>query len=233
MDGLIQKAGTLIEALPYIRRFQGETFVIKYGGNAMTDPAMKETVIMDIVLLKYIGIHPVVIHGGGPEITAMLRRVGKETSFRDGLRVTDAETMEITQMVLVGKVNKELVSMLQARGGSAVGLSGLDGGLIQAEPLDKEHLGQVGRVTGVNPGILRVLTEQGYIPVVSTIGMGEDGESYNINADTVAGEVAAALKAAKLIMLTDVPGIMERREDPSSLLPTLRVSQAPPPINPN
>lgn len=226
VEDLIQKANTLIEALPYIRRFWGKTFVIKYGGNAMTDPRVKEAVLLDIVLLKYIGINPVVVHGGGPEITAMLRRLGKESTFKNGLRVTDPETMEITQMVLIGKVNKELVVLIRAGGGRAVGLGGMDGGLLEAEAIDEAGLGLVGRVTAVHPEILHVLSREGYIPVVSSVGLGRDGRAYNINADTVAGEIAVALGAEKLIMLTDVEGILARPGDTATLISTLTVSEA-------
>ena len=221
VNGLIEKAHTLIEALPYIRTFFGKTFVIKYGGNAMISPELKKAVMLDVILLKYVGLNPVLVHGGGPEINEMMRRVGKEPEFAGGLRVTDAETMEIVQMVLVGKVNQEIVSLINQYGGKAVGLSGKDGNLIVARrrPPQKVQadgetsvvdLGYVGDVER-QPEIIQILSQEGYIPVISSIGVGLDGESYNINADVVAGEIAAALKADKLIMLTDVEGISRIR----------------------
>ncbi|MDI3281565.1 MAG: acetylglutamate kinase, partial [Bacillota bacterium] len=225
MDGLIQKANVLIEALPYIRKFFGRTFVVKYGGNAMTDPELKRSVILDLVLLKFIGINPVIVHGGGPEINGLLKRLGMEATFVNGLRVTDAPTMEVVQMVLIGKVNKELVSLIDQSGGRAVGLSGLDGHLIEALPLDP-GLGYVGRVGRINAQLLHLLSREGYIPVVSSVGLGPDGHAYNINADTVAGELAVALEAEKLIMLTDVEGIFARRGDPASLISSLPVARA-------
>jgi len=237
VNGLIEKAHTLIEALPYIRTFFGKTFVIKYGGNAMISPELKKAVMLDVILLKYVGLNPVLVHGGGPEINEMMRRVGKEPEFVGGLRVTDAETMEIVQMVLVGKVNQEIVSLINQYGGKAVGLSGKDGNLIVARrrPPQKVQadgetsvvdLGYVGDVESVNPEIIQILSQEGYIPVISSIGVGLDGESYNINADVVAGEIAAALKADKLIMLTDVEGIFADPSDPGSLISTLETEAA-------
>lgn len=237
VNGLIEKAHTLIEALPYIRTFFGKTFVIKYGGNAMISPELKKAVMLDVILLKYVGLNPVLVHGGGPEINEMMRRLDKQPEFAGGLRVTDAETMEIVQMVLVGKVNQEIVSLINQYGGKAVGLSGKDGNLIvarrrppqtvQVDGLSKVvDLGFVGDVESVNPEIIHILSKEGYIPVISSIGVGLDGESYNINADVVAGEIAAALKADKLIMLTDVEGIFADPSDPSSLISTLEIEAA-------
>lgn len=228
MTNVTEKAGVLIEALPYIRTFYGKTFVIKYGGHAMLDPELRKAVILDIVLLRYIGIRPVVVHGGGPEISAMLRRVGKESRFVNGLRVTDAETMEIAQMVLVGKINHDLVAEMNCQGGKAVGLSGKDGNLLVAEKYAPggEDLGFVGEIRAVHPELLVGLADRGYIPVVAPVAVGLGGESYNVNADTVAGELAAAMGAEKLIILTDVEGIMLDPGDPSTLLSTLAVERA-------
>jgi acetylglutamate kinase len=236
MENLIAKAEVLIEAVPYIRTFHGKTFVIKYGGNAMINENLKRAVMQDIVLLKFLGVNLVVIHGGGPEITQMLNRVGKKSEFVQGLRVTDAETMEIVQMVLVGKLNKEIVAKLNLIGGKAVGLSGQDANLLVSRKTiptmpagftgQIPDIGFVGEVTRINTTILEQLIAQNYIPVVSSIGVGEDGASYNINADTAAGELAAALKAEKLIMLTDIEGIFEDYQDQSSLISSLTVARA-------
>ncbi len=236
MESVIAKAEVLIEAVPYIRTYHGKTFVIKYGGNAMINGELKRGVMQDIVLLKFLGINPIIIHGGGPEITQMLKRVGKQSEFVQGLRVTDAETMEIVQMVLVGKLNKEIVAQLNILGGKAVGLSGQDANLIIAQktqptmPADYQgempDIGYVGEVTTINIAILQQLIADNYIPVISSIGVGADGCSYNINADTAAGELAAALKAEKLIMLTDVEGIFEDYQDKSSLISALKIETA-------
>ncbi len=234
MNGLIEKANVLIEALPYIRTFFGKTFVIKYGGNAMVNEDLKRAVMLDVILLKYVGVNPVLVHGGGPEIDAWMRRVGKTPAFVSGLRVTDAETMEIVQMVLVGKINQEIVSLINRYGGKAVGLSGKDANLIVARRRPPEpvsgggtvDLGCVGEIETINPHMIQVLTREGYIPVISSIGVGYEGESYNINADEVAGELAAALKADKLIMLTDVEGIFADPRDPASLISALEVDRA-------
>ncbi len=241
MESLIARAAVLVEAIPYIRTFYGKTFVIKYGGNAMINEELKRGVMEDIVLLKFLGVNPVVIHGGGPEITQMLKRVGKESRFVQGLRVTDAETMEIVQMVLVGKLNKEIVSKINLLGAKAVGLSGQDANLIIAEktvptmPADFDgeipDIGFVGEVSKINTEILHQLIAAGYIPVISSIGMGTDGVSYNINADTAAGELAAALEAEKLIMLTDVEGIFEDYSDKSTLISALTIEKAHEMIN--
>ena len=230
MEGLselqerIGKANVLIEALHYIKEFHGKTIVIKYGGNAMIDEELKENVILDIVLMKYVGMNPVIIHGGGPDISNMMKRVGKESQFVDGLRVTDEETMEIVEMVL-GRINKGIVSLINQHGAKAVGLSGKDGGLIAAEKLRTDvDIGFVGKVTRIDPHLIDVLDEKGFVPVISSIGVGSQGQTFNINADSVAGEIAAALKAEKLMMLTDVRGIMEDQDDPNTLISTLKIS---------
>jgi len=241
VESLIAKAAVLVEAIPYIRIYYGKTVVIKYGGNAMINEELKKGVMQDVVLLKFLGVNPVLIHGGGPEITQMLKRVGKESRFVQGLRVTDAETMEIVQMVLVGKLNKEIVSRLNLLGGKAVGLSGQDADLIIARKTvptmpddyrgEPPEIGFVGEVTEINTKILDELITGGYIPVISSIGVGTDGSSYNINADTAAGELAAALRAEKLIMLTDVEGIFEDYQDKSSLISALKIERARQMIN--
>ena len=220
MKNAVEKAGILIEALPYIRKFYGKTVVIKYGGHAMVNDNLKQAVINDVILMKLIGINPVIVHGGGPEITEMLKRLDIPSQFVAGCRVTDPATMEIVEMVLVGKINKEIVALINRHGGKAVGLSGKDASLIQAvkkmgRAVDSEgnhslqDIGFVGDVKKINPEIIQTIISQGYIPVVAPVGVGEEGESYNINADYVAGEVAAALNADKLILLTDVEGIFE------------------------
>ncbi|HNY27985.1 MAG TPA: acetylglutamate kinase [Candidatus Sumerlaeota bacterium] len=218
--------------MPYIREFHGATIVIKYGGHAMVDPQLKEMVIRDILLLEFIGMNPVVVHGGGPDITRMMDRVGKKPEFVDGLRVTDKDTMELTEMVLAGKLNGELVNHVQRAGGRAVGLSGKDANLIIARKLGSgsgktkgPDVGFVGEIVKINAEILDVLDEHKFIPVISPIGVDEEGNSYNINADTVAGELAAALKAEKLILLTDVPGVMRDPSDPTTLMTTIRQSE--------
>jgi acetylglutamate kinase len=221
----IEKASVLIEALPYMRKFFGKTFVIKYGGSAMTDPQRKKGVILDIILLKYIGINPILVHGGGPQLTEMLKRLGKKANFVNGLRVTDRETMEVAEMVLAGKVNKDIVALINQNGGKAVGISGKDGQTIMAKQADG-NLGLVGEVTEIDTKLLKLLSNEGYIPVISSIGVGEDGETYNINADYVAGQVAAALQAEKLIILTDVRGVWLDKNDPDSFLPVLNRARA-------
>lgn len=212
----------LVQALPYFKRWVGKTVVVKYGGNAMLNEDLKKAVMEDIVLLNTIGIHVVLVHGGGPEINAMLERVGKESKFINGLRYTDAETMEIVQMVLTGKLNKDIVGILLQEGGKAVGLSGVDSGLLRAKKIDKDgaDLGFVGEVTEVNPEIVQSLLDQGFIPVISTVALGEQGDEsrYNINADTAAAKIAVALKAEKFVQLTNVPGVLRKVEDPSSLI---------------
>lgn len=201
-----ERAQVLVEALPYIKRFHGQTVVIKVGGNAI-DQRKQET-LLDLVLLRYVGMQPVLVHGGGPEITAMSERLGLEARFRDGLRVTDAATMDVVKMVLTGKVNPELVAGINRLGGQAVGLSGEDGPSIIAEELDP-NLGLVGRVVQINPEPIVAMLERSYIPVIASVGLGYDGNAYNINADTAAAEVAVALDAAKLILMTDVPGVLD------------------------
>jgi acetylglutamate kinase len=221
------KADLLVQALPYIQKFNNKTIVIKYGGNAMTTDMLKDAVIRDIVLLSLVGINIVLVHGGGPEITDMLNRVQKESVFVDGLRYTDKETMDIVQMVLCGKVNKNLVSLINSVGGKAIGMSGMDGGMINAVKIrngDKEY-GYVGEIVSIEPKIVNDVIEKGYIPVVSSVAQGIDGsEVYNINADTVASELAVALGAIKLILLTDVKGVMLDPSDEDSLLSHISAS---------
>ncbi|MBU3701636.1 MAG: acetylglutamate kinase [Acidimicrobiia bacterium] len=213
----VATAEVLIEALPYIRAFAGRTIVVKFGGNAMTDDALAQSFAADIVLLHSVGIRVVVVHGGGPQIGELLGRLGKESEFRDGLRVTDAETLDVARMVLVGKVNRDIVASINVHGPIAVGLSGEDGGLITANLRDPE-LGFVGDVADVNPALVESLLAEHLVPVVSTIGADVHGQSYNINADTVAGALAGALGAEKVIYLTDVPGILRDVDDPASLI---------------
>ena len=214
-----QWSKVLVEALPYFKNWCGKVVVVKYGGNAMLNEELKEAVMEDIVLLSTIGIKVVLVHGGGPEINHMLDRVGKESKFVDGLRYTDAETMEIVQMVLTGKLNKDIVGILLQKGGRAVGLSGVDSGLIRARKTEKD-LGYVGEVTDVNPEIVTSLLDKGFIPVISTVALGEQGDSarYNINADTAAAKIAVALKAEKFVQLTNVPGVLRNIDDPSTLI---------------
>ncbi|MBE9139902.1 acetylglutamate kinase [Nodosilinea sp. LEGE 07088] len=216
----------LSEALPYIQQFRGRTIVVKYGGAAMKDGSLKAGVVRDIVFMACVGIRPVVVHGGGPEINIWLGKLGIEPQFKDGLRVTDAPTMDVVEMVLVGRVNKELVSLINQEGGKAVGLCGKDGNLIMARPQGAADVGFVGEVSSIDPGIVKSLVEAGYIPIVSSVASDETGQAYNINADTVAGELAAALGAEKLILLTDTKGILEDYKDPSTLLPKLDIQQA-------
>ena len=212
-------SNVLVEALPYFKKWVGKIVVVKYGGNAMLNEELKQAVMEDIVLLNTIGIKVVLVHGGGPEINHMLDRVGKESKFVDGLRYTDGETMEIVQMVLTGKLNKDIVGILLQKGGKAVGLSGVDAGLLRAKKTDKD-LGFVGEVTDVNPDILLSMLDRGFIPVVSTVALGEQGDDarYNINADTAAAKIAVALKAEKFVQLTNVPGILRNIDDPTSLI---------------
>ncbi len=212
------KAKILAEALPYIRRFSGATVVIKYGGNAMTDPALKEGFAKDVVLLKLVGIHPVVVHGGGPQINDLLQKVGKEGVFVQGMRVTDSETMDIVEMVLGGHVNKEITSLLNQHGGRAVGITGRDSHFIRAKKLyintperNGVDIGQVGQVESIDTSLIRGMVERGYIPVVAPIGVGRQGEAFNINADLVAGKLAEQLQAEKLIMMTNITGVMDKQ----------------------
>ncbi len=235
MDNPIDKAKILVEALPYIRRFYNKTIVIKYGGSTMEDGRMKRSFALDVVLLKYIGLHPVVVHGGGPQIGEMLTKMGKKSQFIEGMRVTDGETMDIVEMVLVGKVNKEIVSLINQEGGRAIGLSGKDARLITAKKLkltksrgkgkkpEVIDIGMVGEVKAINPGVIEALEKENFIPVIAPVGVGEEGETYNINADLVAGKIASALKAEKFILLTDVEGVMDEKH---RLIPTLDVKQA-------
>ena len=216
----------LSEALPYIQKFANRTIVIKYGGAAMKDGTLKAGVIRDIVFLCSVGVRPVVVHGGGPEINIWLDKIGIEPQFKDGLRVTDADTMDIVEMVLVGRVNKELVSLINRAGGSAVGLCGKDGNLIQARPIGKEGIGFVGEITSINEDLIKSLVKNNYVPVISSVAADENGQAYNINADTVAGEIAAALEAEKLILLTDTPGILEDYHDQSTLITKLDIQKA-------
>ena len=215
----------LSEALPYIQKFANRTIVIKYGGAAMKDGKLKAGVIRDIVFLACVGVRPIVVHGGGPEINIWLNKLGIEAQFKDGLRVTDADTMDVVEMVLVGRVNKQLVSLINQAGGSAVGLCGKDGNLVQARPVEKEGIGFVGEVTSVDTGLIESLINSGYVPVISSVASDENGQAYNINADTFAGEIAAALQAEKLILLTDTPGILEDYHDPSTLLTKLDIQK--------
>ena len=234
MEDFIGKAEVLMEALPYIRRFYGKTFVVKFGGRAMVDDQLKSSFAQDIVLLKYVGINPVVVHGGGPQIDKILERMGIVSRYMHGMRVTDPETLDIVEMVLVGKVNKEIVGLINRQGGMAVGLSGKDGNLILARKMNvsvasdgEEHeiidLGMVGEIIEINPTVINTLDENKFIPVIAPVGVGEQGETYNINADLVAGHIAESLGAEKLILLTDVEGVKNKKGD---LLSTLKIRQA-------
>ena len=226
-DHLQERAQVLAEALPYIQKFYGMTVVVKYGGNAMISQELREAVIRDIILLHLVGIRVVVVHGGGPEISAMLKRLGKESKFVDGLRYTDAETMDVVQQVLCGKVNKDLVATLNRVGGWALGLCGMDAGLLQARKLSDAY-GLVGEIVQVNPAVVQDALADGYIPVVSTVAQGVDADTaYNINADTAAAKLAVALHAEKLLLLTDVRGLLRDPADEDSLLPVVELSQVP------
>jgi acetylglutamate kinase len=213
------QAGILAQALPYIRKYHGKTMVIKYGGNAMTDPALQQAFAEDVVLLKLVGINPVVVHGGGPQIEAALKRLGKKGEFIQGMRVTDSETMEVVEWVLAGEVQQDIVGLINQAGGKAVGLTGRDGGLIRAQKLkltdltdpSKEHdVGQVGEIVSIDPSVVKALQDDAFIPVISPIGFGEHNESYNINADVVASKLATHLQAEKLLMLTNIPGVLDK-----------------------
>ena len=219
-----ERAAVLAEALPYIQTFRGAVVVVKYGGNAMVNPALAEAVAADVVLLRAVGLRPVVVHGGGPQISDLMARLGKEPEFRDGLRVTDAETVDIARMVLVGKVNREIVAAINLHGPIAVGVAGEDAGLILASARNAE-LGFVGEVKAINPGIVHKLLAEDLIPVVSTIGANADGQAYNINADTVAGALAAALGAEKAVFLTDVAGLLADVDDPGSLISQITAAE--------
>jgi acetylglutamate kinase len=231
----ISRARILVEALPYIRRFANKTIVIKYGGHAMAEQSLKEQFVLDIILMKYVGINPVVVHGGGPQISQIMERMGIRSTFVEGQRVTDDETMSVVEMVLVGTVNKEIVGLINRHEGRAVGLSGRDGDLIQADPMkiykytgDERppeiiDIGRVGKVSSVNAGVLKALKDSGFIPVIAPVGVGPGGQAYNINADLVAGAIAGELKAEKLILLTDVPGVMSSKNE---LIPSMTADEA-------
>ena len=218
------RARILVHALPYIKKYNGKIVVIKYGGNAMTSEKLKDSVMRDIVLLSLIGVKVVLVHGGGPEITELLSKIGKKTTFVDGLRVTDKETVEAAQMVLTGKINKNLVNLIECRGGKSIGLSGIDGHMIKAKVKD-ERLGYVGSITDIDPTPITDVLEKGYIPVVSTLGCDNDGNVYNINADTAAAKIAGALKAESLISMTDTPGILADKNNPESLISHITVKE--------
>ena len=221
-----QRARVLVHALPYIQQYTGKIIVVKYGGNAMVNKDLKTAVMRDVVLLSLVGVKVVLVHGGGPEISEMLQRVGKQSQFVDGLRVTDEETAEIVQMVLSGKVNKSLVRQIESIGGKAIGLSGVDGGMIRASIKD-ERLGYVGEIEEVNADIIRDTLDRGYIPVVSTVGYDNDGHVYNINADTAAAAIAADLKAESMIAMTDISGLLRDKDDPDSLIPVVDTKDVP------
>ena len=218
-----QRAQVLVQALPYIKKYAGKTVVVKYGGNAMIDEGLKNDVMNDIVLMQLVGINVVLVHGGGPEINAMLKKIQKESKFLNGMRVTDQETMDIVQQVLAGKVNKDLVQRLEDAGGKAVGLCGLDGSLLKADQLDTQ-LGLVGEIREVNAEILQNASANGYVPIVSTVAAGYHGEVFNINADVAAARIAASLGAMKLILMTDVRGLLRDKDDESTLIPVVNVS---------
>ncbi len=233
-----EKAAILVEALPYIKKFYGKTVVIKYGGHAMTENELKKAALTDVVLMKYVGINPVIVHGGGPEISNMLKRLDIKSTFLNGLRITDDETMEVVEMTLAGKINKEVVSLINSFGGKAVGLSGKDADLFQARRKTGQvkkpdgstaivDIGLVGEITTVNPRIINTLISESYIPVVAPVAVGPDGESYNLNADHAAGELAVALKAEKLVILTDVEGILRDINDKDSLISVIETGAIP------
>ncbi|MBA3015422.1 MAG: acetylglutamate kinase [Proteobacteria bacterium] len=235
MKTAVEKAKVLIESLPYIKTFANKTVVIKYGGHAMVDDALKRSFALDIIMLKYIGINPVIVHGGGPQINEFLKKMNIQSDYVQGMRVTDGATMDVVEMVLVGKVNKEIVSLINLHGGKAVGLSGRDGDLVRARkmkilksqlkdaPPEIIDLGRVGEVTAVNPEVLEVLDAKDFIPVIAPVGVGDDGQSYNINADLVAGAIASRLKAEKLVLLTDVAGVLDKDKN---LIPTMTCAEA-------
>ena len=224
-----ERAKVLVQALPYIQKYAGKTVVVKYGGNAMINNDLKDAVMSDIVLMQLVGINVVLVHGGGPEISAMLKKIGKESQFVGGMRVTDEETIDIVQMVLAGKVNKDLVQLLEHHGGRAVGLCGLDGGMLTAEKLrsNEGDLGYVGRIVDVNTDIIIDATRNGYVPIISTVAGGENGEVFNINADVAAARIAAKLDAIKLILMTDIRGLLRDKDDEDTLIPVVNVSEGP------
>lgn len=224
-----ERAKVLVQALPYIQKYAGKTVVVKYGGNAMVNDDLKDAVMSDIVLMQLVGINVVLVHGGGPEISAMLKKIGKESKFVGGMRVTDGETIDIVQMVLAGKVNKDLVQLLEHHGGRAVGLCGLDGGMLTAEKLKSKEgdLGYVGRIIDVNTDIIVDASKNGYVPIISTVAGGENGEVFNINADVAAARIAAKLDAIKLILMTDIRGLLRDKDDENTLIPVINVSEVP------
>ena len=222
----MERAKILVHALPYIQKYTGKILVVKYGGNAMINEDLKDSVMRDIILLSLVGIKVVLVHGGGPEINEMLDKIGKKSQFVNGLRVTDKETVDVVQMVLAGKVNKSLVNLIELKGGKAMGISGLDGHMIEVTPKDAQ-LGFVGDITKVNVQPILDLLEKGYIPVVSTIGCDNEGNIYNINADTAAAKIAGELGAESLISMTDIAGILRDRNDPATLIPVIRTADAP------
>ena len=226
MEEATNRVRVLSEALPYIQKFANCRIVVKYGGAAIKDNQLKAGVVRDIVFLRSVGVCPIVVHGGGPEINIWLNKLGIEAKFKDGLRVTDANTMDVVEMVLVGRVNKDLVALINQAGGSAVGLCGKDGNLIEARPVGTQGIGFVGEVSNVNIGLIESLVESGYVPIISSVAADGNGQAYNINADTVAGEIAAALQAEKLILLTDTPGILEDYHDLSTLITHLDIQKA-------
>lgn len=222
------RAQVLVQALPYIQKYAGKTIVVKYGGNAMVNDDLKDAVMSDLVLMQLVGINVVLVHGGGPEISAMLKKIGKESKFINGMRYTDAETIDIVQMVLTGKVNKDLVQLLEQHSGRAVGLCGLDGNMIRAQKmLSGEDLGFVGEITEVNTKIIEDATNGGYLPIIATVGAGYEGEVYNINADIAAARIAAELGALKLILMTDIRGLLADKDDENTLIPVVNVSDVP------
>lgn len=222
------RAQVLIQALPYIQKYSGQTIVVKYGGNAMITPELKEAVMSDIVLMQLVGVNVVLVHGGGPEISEMLNKTGKESKFSNGLRVTDKETIDIVQMVLAGKVNKSLVQLLEQHGGKAMGLCGLDGRMLMAEKLiSADDLGYVGEITEVNTEVIVDTINNGYIPILATVAGGYNGDVYNINADLAAAQIAAKLGAAKLILMTDIRGLLKDKDDEETLIPVVNVSDVP------
>jgi len=226
-EDLQQRANTLIEALPYLRAYSGATMVIKYGGAAMVDHGLRAMVLQDVVLLRYVGMYPVLVHGGGPEISDMMRRLGKEPAFVRGLRVTDAETMDIVEMVLMGRINQDLVAAVNAAGGKGVGLSGKHGRMLRvARQTGEVDLGLVGAIEEVDPALISTIVAQGYIPLIAPIGFGDDGLTYNINADHAAGKIAVALRATKLIVLSDVRGLLRDARDETTLVSSLSAAQA-------
>lgn len=222
-----ERSEILVQALPYIQKYQNKTVVIKYGGNAMINEELRDAVMTDIVLLRSVGVNVVLVHGGGPEISEMLNRIGKESRFVDGLRYTDKETIDVVQMVLAGKVNKHLVQLISKHGGKSIGLCGLDGDMIKARKYAKADIGFVGEITEINTDVINHTLENKYIPVISSVATGESGEVYNINADTAAASLAAALHAEKLLLMTDISGLLMDKEDESTLIHDVQVSEIP------